>query len=367
MYFWGMEYMFVLAGGFASLFLLVLLSRRSKTAEHWFLAILFLLIIINCFYVFRLYKGNGNYYSPIFSEINYAIPLLYGVLLWLYTKALITKDYLPKWRDLLHLLPFLMFLGFLFYPIITQQETVAPDHQGYPLIKLIINPIYIFLTIHLLGKHRKKLFEQYSYVDYMHHYWLSWVAYGALLLWVVAILGNVFNWMNNYDTALIGDYFLLSFLAIFLFVLAYIGFNRTHIFQSSLKPDDIGIPIGKENLTFNTKENQEIIEKLRMLMTEEKPFLDPKLTLHSLSSRAEIPSNKLSAAINKITGENFYDFVNKYRVEAVKEELAKQDATRFSLLGIAMECGFNSKASFNRIFKKHTGQTPSEFLKKLTE
>lgn len=360
-----MEYFFVLAGVFALLFFIILISNKDKRSEHSILAVLLLLIIISCYYVFLLYHKDGDYYEPIFSEINYAIPIVYALLLWFYAKSLLLQDFKFRRLDVLHFLPYVAFQIYLFY-IMANHKIEAEHKMGYPLIKLIVNPVYIFLTLHFLAKVREKLQDKYSYDVKMHHYWLSWISYGGLALWIVACIGNVFNYFNDGTSNLLGDYFLVSFLALLLFILAYVGFNRTQIFQSvdkniQIKMDEEVIePTGND-----TEENKLLFEKLMAIMVEKKPYLDSKLSLHILAATSKIPAGKLSTIINRYGNSNFYDFVNGYRINMVKEKLVSEDMAVYSILGIAEECGFNSKASFNRVFKKKEGMTPTEYLKSL--
>lgn len=100
-------------------------------------------------------------------------------------------------------------------------------------------------------------------------------------------------------------------------------------------------------------------------MQQEKPYLESELTLSDLARQLHITSSLLSQIINVGFNKNFNDFVNAYRIEAFKIRLQKSDYQHLTLLGIALECGFNSKATFNRAFKKHTGQSPSEYTNSL--
>ena len=100
-------------------------------------------------------------------------------------------------------------------------------------------------------------------------------------------------------------------------------------------------------------------------MKEEKPYLDPLLSINKLAEVTKMPQYKISKLLNNSLNQNFYDFVNGYRIEEIKSRLAKGEAESYSILGIAMDSGFNSKASFNRVFKKTTGVTPSAYLKSL--
>lgn len=362
-----MEYLFVLAGGFALLFLIILISNKGKRTDHWILALLLVLIITSSYYVFLLYHKNGEYYQPVFSEINFAIPLLYGVLLWFYSRSLLLRDFKFKLIDLLHFVPFILFLGFVFYMMINQK--IETEHKmGYPLIKLIINPIYIFMTLNFLNRFNKKVQEKYSYDLQEHHYWLSWVAYGGLGLWVVACLGNVFNYFNEGQSNLLGDYFLVGFLALFLFILAYVGFNRTKIFQAV--QDDVQISMEDdesihEEKSVDKSDYKKLYDQLLQTMETDKLYLDSQLSLHKLATKSKIPAGKLSTIINTHADQNFYDFVNTYRVKLIKERLRTDDMELYSILGIAEECGFNSKASFNRVFKKMEGKTPTQYLKSI--
>ncbi len=96
-------------------------------------------------------------------------------------------------------------------------------------------------------------------------------------------------------------------------------------------------------------------------MENEKPFTDGDLNIQKLAEKLSIPANHLSQTINEKLGQTFSDFVNSYRVEAAKQKLVDPAFSHLSVLGIAEAVGFNSKSSFNSVFKKHTKMTPSEF------
>ena len=96
-------------------------------------------------------------------------------------------------------------------------------------------------------------------------------------------------------------------------------------------------------------------------MDIEKPYLNADISLPELSERMNIPSHHLSRVINEKLNMNFFDFINQYRVEEVKSRIQDQQYVHLSILGIAFDSGFNTKSAFNRVFKKMTGMTPSEF------
>jgi len=318
------------------------------------------------------FRTKGNFYLPVFSELNFAIPMLYGPLLWYYTRTLLYPQKKLKTIDSIHILPFFIFLAFVLIQLVTNNAHKAVEHYGYPLIKLAITPFYLFSVLYILQKHHRRLKNNFSYKGEMHHFWLRWITIGAILLWIIACIGNIYQTFTPADKVLTGDFYLVSFLAIYMFILGFVGFNKTEIFQQEKREEEDIADEDLQETEANIKESTDSkiqtsdaeYKELKAKMEAEKPYLDPKLTLTKLSRRVNIPSYKLSAIINQKAESNFYDFVNKYRVEAVKTALASGKLSEYSMLGIASDSGFNSKASFNRIFKNMTGLTPTQFVKK---
>jgi len=112
-----------------------------------------------------------------------------------------------------------------------------------------------------------------------------------------------------------------------------------------------------------TPENLEKVNCLNNLMVDDQLFLDQQLNLKQLSGKLEISTNQLSMLLNDYIGKNFYDYVNEYRIEEVKKRLSNPTYGNQTLSSIGLDCGFNSKSAFNRIFKNTTGKTPSEYKK----
>ena len=102
-------------------------------------------------------------------------------------------------------------------------------------------------------------------------------------------------------------------------------------------------------------------------MEKDKLFMDSRLSIHEVSKKLNIPRQYISEVLNLHLNKSFQDFVNEYRVEAFVKNLENEQHGHFTLFGLANEVGFNSKSSFNAIFKKHKGLTPSQFKKSLTQ
>ena len=352
-------------------------SRKQKELEHWLLALIFLLLTVNCAYVFCFFNSEASFHVLIFSELNYAIPLLYGPLFFYYTKALTTQDFKMRAKDRLHFLPFL-----IFFLIVLADQLIPggflPDNaqHGYPFPKLILTPLYFFASIFLIRRYHRGYLEEYSYEQESNLIWLNWIITGAIILWVIASVGYVLNLFREHHKIMIYDYYTLSFLALFMFALAFIAIKKTNLFvfaspqekesgdkRYTLPPD----PESEENETENIEADALRADKAALLkiMDDDQPYLNPVLSLAKLSELSNIPSYRLTKVLKTSEG-SFYDFVNKYRVEHIKLLLDEGKAAQYSILALAMDSGFNSKASFNRIFKKHVGMTPSYYLKSIT-
>jgi AraC-like DNA-binding protein len=116
-----------------------------------------------------------------------------------------------------------------------------------------------------------------------------------------------------------------------------------------------------ERSTLTPERAERYLKRLRELMESERPYADGELTVQKLAARLSIPAQHLSQLVNGRLNQSFTDFVNAYRVEEAKRKLTDPRLKHYSILGIAEEVGFNSKSSFNAVFKKQTGMTPSEF------
>jgi YesN/AraC family two-component response regulator len=135
----------------------------------------------------------------------------------------------------------------------------------------------------------------------------------------------------------------------------YIGLRRPEIFHQGKKYQ---YSILKET------DKEQYHEKLTSLMSKEKLYLNPSISLPELAEKLDIAPCYVSQIINETFQQNFRDFVNKYRIEESKILLSQQNLN-LNILGIAFDTGFNSKSAFNKAFKRNTGITPKEFRKRL--
>jgi AraC-like DNA-binding protein len=155
-------------------------------------------------------------------------------------------------------------------------------------------------------------------------------------------------------------------LSAFIILVGYYGLKQKEIFTRFPIEDNDFVTDQKrkyQNIHLSETEIANYTERIKVIMEQKRPYLNPELSLPELASLIDIPSYHLSRIINEKFECNFFDFINGYRMNEVKNKLTDPNFNNLSLLGIAFDCGFNSKSAFNRIFKKYTGLTPSEYQK----
>jgi AraC-like DNA-binding protein len=224
--------------------------------------------------------------------------------------------------------------------------------------------LYPVYCLWLLRQHANTIRERFSYTEKISLNWLRLLILGALLSFIIGfvafelIIGNSISEPRN------AFYIIATVNTVFIFVLGYFGLRQPHIFVT--RPEQA--QQAKEKYMhsgLNEAESDRIIRDLKKFMKDERPFLDPKLTLAGLANQLGTSPNRLSQVLNSELGVTFYDFINDYRIEEVKQQLINPEKSHITLLGIALESGFNSKSSFNKLFKEKTGQTPSQFKKEM--
>lgn len=182
---------------------------------------------------------------------------------------------------------------------------------------------------------------------------IRYIFYCFTLLWVIWVPYSIFDILYyDFQFPPSGFYIFYIFFSALTYCIGFVGFKLDYS------------PVGKKKI-INTLENQMLSDKIKVAMQEEKYYLDPDLTLITFAKQLNIHPNKVSAVLNNEFKKSFRDFVNSYRINEFKSRLETQNIENSTLLGLAYDAGFNSKASFNRIFKKEVGMTPNTYLKQL--
>lgn len=364
--------LYIFATGALLLLSFLMISRVQKSnrrANNWFSVFLFFTFCVfldDCFVIL----GLEDQVSFLLDLLNFPLfalaPALYlSVSCFTYP----SKKFLRI--EILHFLPVLMYILF---PILVLSlfdlktiELYLEDFGawlGLFLVSCMFLQIGVYTILSLLKihRHQKNIRLFASSTDQIDLSWLQYFLYGVASL--------VLLWLGEYVIPHLSDY---AYAGYFLgvYYLAYFVLRQKEIFPFTAHQtqeiievmEEIKATEEKRNALFPHIDLKNEITRLNELMQSQKPYLDNELNLPKLAQHFERSNHELSFILNDGLRENFYEFVNRYRVEESKRLLLDSQYRHLNMLGIAFEAGFNSKTAFNTAFKKMTGKTPSEYRK----
>ena len=370
-----MNYIYFIAA-FNALFFAVLILQKRKALHDK---------ILICWLIYLgLYAGTYAFLSErlftgfhLLSASFISLLMLHGPFLYLYISALIEQKFRFNGKKLLHFVPFVLFNIFLIISSSLPEisERIRLDHldseHGVPLLfnfflllTALSGPVYFILSIRLFKKLDINIFNNFSSSENINLDWLRKLAYSFGAIWTVLIIfASIHHVFHFFSWIFCTDGLFLS-LSFFIILIGYFGLKQKEIFIQYPGQNVEYITEIKtkySGMLLKEKDTEIYANKITQYMSMAKPYLDANLSLPQLAIMLQIPPHHLSRVINEKFGINFFDFINQYRVEEIKSKIDNPEFDNFSLLGIAFDCGFNTKSAFNRVFKKMTGLTPSEY------
>ncbi len=354
--------------GFHGLFLAAILyfNKRFRSKSNQFLAMaLFAISIIVC-YDFFYYSFEEEELPLVIQYLPVYIRTAIPIGLYFFVRYLIEPDSELKGWERLWYLPIVIevILELLYIPInlfLTEDTIETGEHLLLILeesMGLFTSIPLLWLAIRKINSYQNFLLDNYSNLSGKSLLWLRNLVTAILLIFTV--------WLFNHMLFIIGfesegTYSLVSFsLVIFLFWMGYFVILQHPLFQVAR------FKVTKTPATTSRKlspKTDSYHQNLIHLMESESLYNNPELNLQNLANTLNISPGYLSQIINEKEHKNFFEFVNQYRVEEAKRKLINPDYDHYSIMGIALESGFNSKSTFNALFKKFTGHTPSSFKK----
>lgn len=381
---------------FQGLIFAVLLLKRYVDLKRTSDFLIALIIIITCYHRTGYTIGFMDWYDTFRNtKINYylvELSLLLAPLIYFYVRSITCSSFTLAKKHFMHFVPWVLY--FLMRVFILVYDASSPGFNEVQNGKLVVefqwkylDPvvglfsmiqmlIYLVLTFQLLYIYRLKIKDFFSNTYTLELNWLRNFLYVYTFLFLFNSVQTIVNELIvNLSWRQEWWYHFFSAIAII-----YVGVKGYFTPVGNLR--ELGFEyhnfsfdqIEKDKKIIRTKaiKNEEISQKLmykRELITayikKEKPYLDPDITLVTLAKQLEMSREDLSEVINKGFDLKFNDFINRYRIEAIKQMLSENKQAELSLTGIAFECGFNSKATFNRVFKKMTQLSPSDFINNL--
>jgi len=232
---------------------------------------------------------------------------------------------------------------------------------------VIQSGFYFYKTIQRLNSYRQHLKDLFASTESREIKWLSWLLFAVGTVWVATavyiVLDNLFHSIKI-DHVLTNTVILAMLWSIAIWGLRQKpGFEELYESQDDIKE----VLLQNDNQqrkyqrsALNEQQSSLIATKIEKAMREGELYLDASLSMQKLAKHIFTSPNYISQTLNETLGMNFFDYVNKYRVDAAKRMLEQSNNT---VLDIAMSVGFNAKSSFYTAFKKETGQTPSQYRK----
>ena len=340
------------------------------------------LLMITAEMAFALGK---TYYNQLLAFTF--IPFTYGPLLYLYTRFLTGESTRFHWKCWLHFIPFLLFFVLTFvyrrWDVLRISDFFERDRffclrMLYSVSFIISITVYSVLSFVLIRKYQKKLGDIYSYTsDKITLNWLKGVSISFSVTYLAMFIAGAFNIFNRTSSP---DPLLFSYIGLTLFSFAFsiYGYKQPEIYKHYGVGEERVTPAAGNGKVKNGQGNgkyqrsglkeveaEEYLARLLRTMEEEKPYLNGELSINDLTVRMGIPRHYLTQILNEKLGKNFYTFVNEYRVKEVISMMNDPRYRNYTLLALGFEAGFNSKSSFNNIFKNFTGMTPSEYREKM--
>lgn len=385
----------MLQGILLALFLIA--NKKGNRTANIFLSLLVFLYSIDIG-LETLYASPQIVNFPYLIGFNDALFFLYGPLLYFYAYFLTSPKIVSNKKLLIHFLPFLavviayiptLYLQSTDFKLISEGITpidleteqsffLAADIRGFvELASGFHQLIYFGFTLLLLRRHENTIKETFSAIDRINLNWLRNLTFATGVIVSIDIL--LYFFVKSELLAFGNAVLIISLLcALLIYAIGYMGLRQPLIFSQTavLEPDSINsidekiIEEKREKYyksTLTEEQAEENLANLLELMETEKLYLDGEIKLSDVAESLGISNNNLSQIINDKLGKNFYDFINQYRVETAKTLLVAPKKQHLTLLAIAFDSGFNSKSSFNSVFKKQSGLTPSEFKKSIAE
>ncbi len=397
----SMLLIFFVHGLVYTIILLVKGSRFGAASDFWLAIFLGLCVL----YILPWMTGFAGWYNKQpYRDFLFYTPFQHlffiGPVVYFYTQSLLNPGFYFSKKAYWHFLPGVLYLVFCVVMVVTDKLILKeyfflaskqdPDLDTWYQVTGFASMFgYAVLSLRFYKVFRRVIVQLASYADslqfnFVQHFLVAFMGMLSLRL-AFFVIDAV--WPLNY----IGNWWYFLGFALLFYYIAIFGFSaRTSPIMPYYKLNydhqpEIYLPISTKNTTLHTEvllleapheQNTKVQlsdsfmewkPKVEEAMQKDKLYENPQLTLTSLSKHLQTNPSHISKVVNTCFGKNFNDFVNSYRIEAVKTAIEKGEYKHSSLEGIGYEHGFNSKATFFRTFKKHAGCTPAKYIARLNK
>ncbi len=370
----------LIIGVFEGLFLaMLLITKKKRTISDRILALFFIVFALSTGLSYlETYNRNNGFPYPVFILTAAPFLLLHGPVLWLYIKSHTDQFFKFKAVYLLNLIPFAAMLihhAVAFYTLSDVEKIHLVQTESFKqnisylifVMAIAISPvIYFYLGIKQIDRYKLKIEGYFSQEKGKDLKWLKVIIGSWLILY--CIINSFFIADLFIPVASFGTMQFFSFVAgaIYVVFIGFFGLKQENVFLT--QPIQIDLEkVVRNQLRDNYEKivsvsEDKFVQELIGYMNDQKPYLEPELTIKMLSDRLNVSSEYFSEVINNNLNKNFFDFINYYRIEEFKTRCREERYRNLTILGIAFDCGFNSKAAFYRAFNKNVGMSPSAYI-----
>lgn len=357
--------------GFQLAFVAVFLfqSKKGKRISNRLLGLIFLLLTISIVDVLAsVYLAT----TPKLMLLADCFLLAYGPLILYFTQSVLYKGFAFKQLNLGHMVPFALIIIYVAWFI----GSITPAEETEIIKQLDINTFswqqrliefgmlahitaYLIISKLEVKKAHKSQLNLQSLIHEDNYKWLNFILNSFILFFSVAVIHFILpiaGLMSGLPYSLL---LLIAFIFYFVNKVLLKMLNQTTNQSGIISLEELEDGKKYSGSNLSQEERQSIESKLHTLMTEERPYLESDLNINELATRIPCAPKHLSQVINEAHQSNFFDFINRFRIEEAKQQLTY--SSEKTILEVLYASGFNSKSSFNTAFKKYTNQTPTEF------
>ena len=372
--------MFFIIGIFIAIFLSLLLLLKAKKSRAD--KILFIwLILISVLQIFRYFFESGYFFKhPNWLGIELVLPVLHGVLLYLYVIEITGNTIKNKGAVFLHFVPsiLLFVLTIPFFLLTNEQKVFVYQNNGEGfewfvliegLVVVISGLAYSIWSLIIINRHQKNIENIFSNTEKKKLQWLKILAIGNGVIFLLALF---------FETNV--TYTAIACLVLFI---GFFGINQLNIFYSNMDVmetldeksliedekifrEEVSVKsVSKEKYAksgLTEKDIMEIYTALNDNMDENSWYKNNELTLVELAKSLNVHPNHLSQVINEMEGKNFHNYINVLRIKEFIKLASIAENKKYTIISLAYDCGFNTKSTFNKYFKLQTGKTPTDFF-----
>jgi AraC-like DNA-binding protein len=366
--FWTILFSLGIAQGIFLISIISLKASKNFLASTLISVMVSIMIVTNLGYLVARTELI-NYFPQMFG-VPFGMIFLFGPLFYFYCRSVTDPRFQWKSGFLLHFIPYFIQLA-INLPFLALGKSawiqfieifLAGDlpvrgmEKGILLLQDIHLLVYLIFTFRLIRRARRENGSLYIVPLAERLSWLSRLTWSFSFFLITVFVAGVFIVVGQKYIP-ITNYLYTIITSAIIYVIAY---------KTVIKPDVIApdfVQKYKAYMQFMGEDGEKYFNRLKSLLSENKVFVDPDLTLVTLAESVGLPSHQVSKLINEKFGKSFNDLINEYRVNEFIARINNPQYQAYSVLGVAMDVGFNSKSSFNSTFKKITGKTPSAYRK----